>query len=264
MQEEHPKSNEEENIIKRKEEVVKEDTLKQEEILPCIKCKKFFGHTENMCSQCFAGVYPSLVKSSPLPINEDSINTWIETGVHNSFENKQCTICLETKKIITNFACNCHPVSCVECNTKIDKCPYCSAGKYVYLNKSDIKLFLENKFNKSSIMKVLKNHFQNESIKILPFKFEQFICHVSDIDEVVKELKLDETYKIAQHNCTLLHQIYCFAGDFWKTKCEGSGFILCYKNFGMDNIVKNYKNINSSRLMHDSYGVMKIELSDGK
>jgi len=213
----------------------------------CSTCDVFFGHTNGQCSWCSVGRVGNI---TPDTMFAEDINRWIETGFHTKNIQGQCSVCLEHKLLDSNFCCNCEPTICLECNTVLNLCPTCQSGKYVRMQLGHIRSLLLSSFHSRSILGIVRDLRKTKQIADdIPFSFQRLVCPVSEIDEVTRELDLDTTDRVAAANCNALHTIYCFAPDYFNTQSNGSHFILCFKNFGMDRMPKTYRHICESKNM---------------
>lgn len=253
-----------ENNITNEPQPVPEVTEESTRVVPkCSVCETFYGHTEGKCSHCFAGTVPGSKIIPKIEMSELDIAMWIETGVHSTCTEEQCLVCHETTTLQSNFCCECRPTTCADCNSKVTKCVYCMSGKYIHMTHQHIRTLLSNNFDSKSILQVVRNLITEDIITELPFTFERLVCHAAEIDTVVRELNLDATYETAQGNCEILNTIYCFAPDFWNTTNAGKSFVLCYKNFGMEDISKTYVNIRQNKGMCDKFRILETAVSSG-
>lgn len=231
----------------------------------CSVCGEFFGHTEGLCSVCARGEggpyrSPSEIRAEEwarIAMKPDELSRWVETGVHSACHGS-CVVCTADRDLVTNFCCNCPAITCAECNAALKQCPYCRAGKYRRVSSAEVRGLLTAAFAPAECIKIARSAVREGYA--LPFKFEQLVCSAADIDAVVAELRWED--ESARAHCNELNSIYCLAADFWTLQAKGAGFVLCYKDFGMESHPKTYRDINSVRRMMDFFNVMDVVVSD--
>jgi hypothetical protein len=239
--------------------------------LQCIDCHLYAGHTEGRCSQCYRRKFHSSEETIQLeerelwrrtPMTDEELDYWYETGIRERTKNnQQCVVCFhDSQPLISNFVCECPPATCSSCNLQLQKCPLCNiAGKYHRVTKEEIKSLLTNQFNEKSRMDIYRNAVRNYPTKFfLPFKFEQLLSSVKDIDAVVLELYGEGN---AGAYCEHMNTIYCLAIDYWKLTLKDAGFVLCYKGYD-GRYVTSYVEITKWRKNMDRYGLMTTVIGE--
>jgi hypothetical protein len=226
----------------------------------CVECQQFFGHTEGKCSACYRRpfmtpeeiVLDSRVQWAKTPMPDEDLDKWISTGIRETKDNGHCAICLQDGlSLISNYACNCAPITCATCNTLADRCPTCRCGKYRRVTKEEIKDLLANKCSKASKKKMAISAIREGYTS--PFCLDQLICHASEIDEILQE----DPYG---GDCQLYNTIYCLAPDYFRMTFEPARYVMCYKGYfgsGTDYVL-SYPELIAHRKQMDIFDLMTI------
>jgi hypothetical protein len=223
----------------------------------CVECHQFFGHTEGKCSACYRRpfmtpqelVLDSRVQWAKTPMPDEDLDKWISTGIRETKDNGHCAICLQDGlSLISNYACNCAPITCVTCNALAGRCPTCRCGKYRRIPKEEIKDLLADKCSEASKKKVAMAAIQEGYSA--PFHFDQLVCHASEIDEILRD---------NPNNTELYNTIYCLAPDFFKMTLEEHQYVKCYKgHFDYDpDYVLSYPELIVRRKQMDEFDLIK-------